>query len=120
MSHFTCYVNQYFCAISRVLYRIGNKKMPPYPGTRQSIEVNNIGNKQEKTLDAEEDSEDWAAQYQAYLEEQENVEDADQKGADDNDDDGEIVEGEDWAVQYAQHCEEKEKEFFRSYKIKEL
>ena len=29
-------------------------------------------------------------------------------------------EEEDWAIQYAKHCEEKEKEFFETYKTKEM
>mmetsp|Transcript_17931 Transcript_17931/g.38753 ORF Transcript_17931/g.38753 Transcript_17931/m.38753 type:complete len:91 (+) Transcript_17931:190-462(+) len=90
--------------------------MPPYPGLRHSMEVNN----EKETHDSKDDSEDWAAQYQAYLneEEVENEDESDKKnvtivGV-------EELEGEDWAVQYAKHCEEKEREYFESNKIKEV
>lgn len=66
------------------------------------------------TCDAGEDSEDWAAQYQAYLDEIE-VEkkiEVDLK-------DVQHVKVEDWALQYAQYCEEKEREFFGSRKTTE-
>ena len=92
--------------------------MPPYPGTRQSMEVQ--GNKKEESNDTKDDTDDWAAQYEAYLEEKElgNEDKVDQKQIDmDNDDEG--LEGEDWAAQYAKHCEEKEREFFESKKKKE-
>ena len=81
--------------------------MPPYEGVSQVVEVANglVDNK-----------EDWGAQYQAYLEEQEF------KSENESDEKGESKEiernGEDWAVQYQAHVEEKEKEFFESNKPK--
>ena len=73
-------------------------KMPRYPGTRQTMEVKIDGRKE--THDAGIDSDEWAAQYQAYLDENEVV--IEMKG-DRNMDVGD-VEVEDWAVQYAEHC----------------
>jgi len=79
-----------------------------------------VGEDEESNNDTKDDPDDWAAQYEAYLDgkELENEEKADQKHMDmDNNDEG--SEGEDWAAQYAKHCEEKEKEFFESKKSKE-
>jgi hypothetical protein len=75
--------------------------MPPYEGVSQVVEVANglVDNK-----------EDWGAQYQAYLEEQESDEKGEAKTGSNED--------EDWAVQYQAHVEEKEKEFFESNKPK--
>ena len=94
--------------------------MPPYPGLRHSMEVNT--NIREDTHGPGEEGEkenDWAADYQAYLEEQELETEANQKETDNK---NAVVEEdeEDWAIQYAKHCEEKEKEFFDSYKTKEM
>ncbi len=85
--------------------------MPRYPGTRQTMEVKiDSGRKEETPDDAGVDSDDWAAQYQAYLDENEfGIE---LRG--DRKTDVEDVEVEDWAVQYAKHCEETEVEFFAS------
>jgi hypothetical protein len=67
-----------------------------------------------KTRDAAVESEDWAIQYQAYLDEieVENKIDGDLK-------DVEHVKVEDWTLQYAQYCEEKEREFFGPRKTTE-
>ena len=73
------------------------------------------GRKKETPDDAGVDSDDWAAQYQAYLDENEfGIE---LRG--DRKTDVEDVEVEDWAVQYAKHCEETEVEFFASQKTTE-
>ena len=90
--------------------------MPPYPGLRHSMEVNT--NIREDTHGTGEE-EDWAAEYQAYLEKQELETEANIKKSDNKD---AVVEEdeEDWAMQYAKHCEEKEEEFFDSYKTKEM
>lgn len=90
--------------------------MPKYPGTRQSIEVSKSAvNKGGKPL--ADDSDDWAAQYQAYLDEQ----DAENEGAavrNEAEGNGEEAKDEggdgDWAVQYQKYCEEKEMDFFPS------
>lgn len=94
------------------------KKMPPYPGLRHSMELQ--ANDKAETIGTDDDADDWAAQYQAYLDEKELEHEvgADEKHLDVDKDD-EALEGEDWAVQYAKYCEEKEREFFESYKIKE-
>ena len=79
-------------------------RQPPYGGVSQVVEVAN-------------DVEDWGAQYQAYLEEQdqesenESDEKEESKKIESNEDD-------DWAIQYQAHVEEKEKEFFESNKPK--
>ena len=94
--------------------------MPPYPGLRHSMEVNtNIRVDTHGPGEEEEKADDWAAEYQAYLEKQELATEANQKETDNKD---AVVEEdeEDWAIQYAKHCEEKEKEFFDSYKTKEM
>jgi hypothetical protein len=66
----------------------------------------------------DQEEEDWAVQYQAYLDEKDAM----------LNEDGEDVpsrqgnkspQGEDWAVQYAEYCIEKEKEFFQYNQIKE-
>lgn len=90
--------------------------MPPYPGLRHSMEVNT--NIREDTHGPVEED-DWADEYQAYLEKQELETEANQKESDNKD---AVVEEdeEDWAMQYAKHCEEKEEEFFDSYKTKEM
>ena len=80
--------------------------MPPYRGVSQVVEVAN---------NVEDNEEDWGAQYQAYLEEQELKNESDEKGET-------KIESkeEDWAVQYQAHVEEKEKEFFESNKPKRI
>lgn len=57
------------------------------------------------------DEEDWAAQYQAYLDEKESTDQDDTKQPSKV---GEVPVGEDWAIQYAEYCTEKEKEFFET------
>lgn len=91
--------------------------MPPYPGLRHSMEV-----KERKDSEEDDADDDWAAQYQAYLEEKElETEDtSDQKDAEKNSGNDVVLEEEDWAIQYAKHCEEQEREFFGSNKIKEV
>jgi len=82
----------------------------PYTGISQVMELAN---------GVEYDEEDWGAQYQAYLEEQElkSENESDEKGKtkkiESNEDD-------DWAVQYQAHVEEKEKEFFEPNKPKRI
>ena len=77
--------------------------MPPYPGLRHSIEVH----------DATPNSEDWASQYQAYLEGKEVAPEMNRDPktlpAPANRYD---LEEESWAVQYAKYCEEKERDLF--------
>ena len=83
--------------------------MPPYGGVSQVVEIAN---------DVEDNEEDWGAQYQAYLKEQELKSENDiseEKG----EAKGESKE-EDWAIQYQAHVEEKEKEFFESNKPKRI
>lgn len=69
------------------------------------------------------DDEDWAVQYQEYLEEKERndreqakVMDSERDGGEEEEEeeDTEDDEEEDWALQYAKYCEEKEREFFES------
>ena len=81
--------------------------MPDYPDVSQIVEIAN---------DVEDNEEDWGAQYQAYLEEQELKNESDEKG----EAKGGSNEDEDWAVQYQAHVEEKEKEFFESNKPKRI
>lgn len=83
--------------------------MPPYHGMRHSMEVGQI----RTPHDATPTSEDWAAQYQAYLEE---------KGvAFETNSDRNILpktaivselEEESWTVEYAKYCEERERDLF--------
>lgn len=80
--------------------------MPDYEGVSQIVEVAN-------GIDDEE--EDWGAQYQAYLEEQELKNESGEKGEAKRE-----RNGEDWAVQYQAHVEEKEKEFFEINKPKRI
>lgn len=77
------------------------------------------GGDEEGASDANDDSEDWAAQYQAYLNESE-LENSNGGSDEENGKSGddEELEVEEWAVQYAKHCEEKEKEFLASIEIK--
>ena len=98
-----------------------NEKMPPYQGLRQSMEVRTGEGTENAENDAEEDdSEDWGAQYQAYLDEQElERDDALATNEPVKSNDAEVIEGEDWAIQYAEYCEEKERDFFESNRIKE-
>mmetsp|Transcript_11289 Transcript_11289/g.24455 ORF Transcript_11289/g.24455 Transcript_11289/m.24455 type:complete len:89 (-) Transcript_11289:29-295(-) len=87
--------------------------MPPYPGMRHSMELRRIVD-EEETIDTRDDPDDWAAQYQAYLDEEE-LENEEAKGSQNKGADiDQALEGEDWAVQYAKYCEEKEREFFES------
>ena len=80
--------------------------MPPYPGLRHCMEVQN---------DKLEDEDDWAAQYQAYLDEKDAVDTIEKVSSKRED----VVDGEDWAVQYVEYCTEKEKAFFESNQTKE-
>lgn len=91
-------------------------KMPRYPGTRQTMEIKIDGGRKKETRDdAGVDSDDWAAQYQAHLDENEfGIEMRGDRKTDVGD-----AEVEDWAVQYAKHCEETEAEFFASRKTTE-
>ena len=93
--------------------------MPPYPGLRHSMKVNKLVNNTEETNNVEDDPDDWAAQYQEYLDENDVLETEDEDDKKDVDSDDENPEEEDWAVQYARYCEEKESEFFESIKIRE-
>jgi len=84
--------------------------MPPYGGVSQVVEIAN---------DVQDDDEDWGAQYQAYLEEQELK--SENNGSDEKRESKKIESNEeDWAVQYQAHVEEKEKEFFESNKPKRI
>jgi hypothetical protein len=58
---------------------------------------NNVENNKDST-------EDWATQYQNYLNKKADKQKEDVKS---------IEEEEDWAVQYAKYCDEKEKNFFQ-------
>ena len=97
------------------------EKMPPYPGLRHTMEVLTGEGMENANNDAEEDdAEDWGAQYQAYLDEQElERDDASTRNEPAKKDEAEALEGDDWAIQYAKHCEEKEREFFEQNRIKE-
>ena len=99
ISFFYCYHTSYV-----VLYWY--IKMPRYPGTRQSVEMieldkngtcNNVENNKDST-------EDWATQYQDYLNKKADEQKEEVKSSE---------EEEDWAVQYAKYCYEKEKDFFQ-------
>ena len=87
--------------------------MPPYPEVRQCIELSNSSNEKVKVLEhnMSDKEEDWAAQYQAYLDEKDACigDQTDEK----------LADGGDWAEQYAAYCAEKEKAFFESYQVKE-
>eukprot|EP00956_Cyclotella_meneghiniana_P010149 scaffold13986_cov58-Cyclotella_meneghiniana.AAC.3 len=93
----------------------GVSQMPPYPGLRHCMEITNEPVRSDEVNENTDDDEDWAAQYQAYLDEQdalkedETVEKTETQGN---------IEGEDWAVQYAEYCMEKEKEFFETNPLK--
>ena len=91
-------------------------KMPRYHGTRQTVEIKIDGGRKKETHDdAGVDSDDWAAQYQTYLDGNEfGIEMRGDRKTDVGD-----AEVEDWAVQYANHCEETEAEFFASRKTTE-
>jgi hypothetical protein len=89
--------------------------MPHYPGLRHSMEVVQIKDSvRGNSHDATPDSEDWAAQYQAYLEGKEvapetmNCDPTTLPTTADRSD----SEEESWAVQYAKYCEEKERDLF--------
>eukprot|EP00970_Alexandrium_tamarense_P004588 scaffold766_cov210-Alexandrium_tamarense.AAC.37 len=98
--------------------------MPPYPGLRHSMEISNITPQKDeaiKTLEDDGVEEDWAAQYQEYLNEKEaHVLDEGDDPRDSNNAVEVKEEDDDWGAQYAKYCTEKENEFFDSYKIKEL
>lgn len=84
--------------------------MPPYPGVRQSMEVKKT---KSKVQAATSESEDWAAQYQAYLEEKEVASEVNRDHSDlSNTADVSETEEESWTVQYAKYCEEKERDLF--------
>ncbi|KAL7540009.1 hypothetical protein ACHAXR_009788 [Thalassiosira sp. AJA248-18] len=96
-------------------------RMPPYPGLRHSMEVYSSIGEEKDAHEKEDDPDDWANQYQAYLDEQESLDNEDainQKDIITLDEDEEL-EGEDWAIEYAKYCEEKEREFFESNKTNE-
>lgn len=95
--------------------------MPPYPGLRHSMEVYSSMEEEKDAHEKEDDPDDWANQYQAYLDEQESLENEDAINQKDiiTLDEAEELEGEDWAIQYAKYCEEKEREFFESNKTNE-
>lgn len=93
--------------------------MPPYPGLRQCMEVSSPQNSSKEEIKcSENDEEDWAAQYQAYLDEKEIVEKHNDTSAGNNSE-TDVLEGEDWAIQYAEYCTKKEKEFFLSNPTKD-
>jgi hypothetical protein len=90
--------------------------MPRYPGTRQSVEIIELekketGNAAGKIDDLKE--EDWATQYQDYLNEK-----LTGLRTDDHEDVKSGEEEEDWAVQYANYCDEKEKDLFQQSSCK--
>jgi hypothetical protein len=68
----------------------------------------------------EEDEEDWALQYQAYLDEKDVLLNEDDDDKVPSKQEKSSPQGQDWAVEYAQYCIEKEKEFFESNRSKEL
>ena len=89
--------------------------MPPYPGLRHSMEVLQIKESaRENSHDATPDSEDWAAQYQAYLEGKEVAPETTNCGPTTlpTTVDRSVSEEESWAVQYAKYCEGKERDLF--------
>jgi len=61
---------------------------------------------------------DWAIQYQAYLDNKEAIVDEQENYSLENQNDKKVLKGEDWAVQYAEYCVEKENEIFSSYQNK--
>ena len=76
------------------------------------------------SLDTNDKSDDWALEYQAYLDEQEQLEKENENNLEDlaisdKHEEKEEEHKEDWAVQYQAYCEEKERKFFDNYKIKE-
>lgn len=87
--------------------------MPPYPGLRHCMEIANerMSSLSDKVDDSSQDDQDWAVQYQAYLDEQDAMQQHEHQGTAE-------IQGEDWAVQYAEHCMEKEKEFFETNPLK--
>ena len=78
--------------------------MPPYKGISQVFEVPSISMKKQNSK--EDNNLDWAAEYQKYLNEKEQLSMNDDKATISN----ENVE--DWAVEYQKYCEEKEKKLF--------
>lgn len=91
--------------------------MPPYPGLRHcmelSIGVSSDGSKTSKSKqETIADEDDWAAQYQAYLDEKDAC--INQQEEAEIQKEERVLKGEDWdwAVQYAEYCIEKENEFF--------
>jgi len=77
------------------------------------MEVVQMKNTTAKVQDAKSDSEDWAAQYQAYLEEKEVASEVNRDHIDlSNTADVSETEEESWTVQYAKYCEEKERDLF--------
>jgi hypothetical protein len=92
--------------------------MPPYPELRHCMEVGNglISDSQSKAEVKSVDEDDWAAQYQAYLDEKDTIENQESEGATATND-KKVTNEEDWAVQYAEYCIEKEKDFFASYPL---
>lgn len=89
--------------------------MPPYPGLRHCMEITNEPVRSDEVYENTDDDEDWGAQYQAYLDEQDAlIEDETGKRTETQGD----IEGEDWAVQYAEYCIEKEKDFFETNPLK--
>ena len=71
---------------------------------------------EEETKNLEKEEEDWAAQYQAYLDEKETTEKHIDKNASNNPE-SDVLDGEDWAIQYAEYCAQKEKEFFEANRV---
>ncbi len=87
--------------------------MPAFPGLRHSMEVQNDNTTDAHLHDAvASDLEDWATQYQSYLDEK----DVAEKYCDHEyltmNADSSAAEGESWAVEYATFCEEKERSLF--------
>jgi hypothetical protein len=82
------------------------------------MEVSNglISDSQSKAEVKSVDEDDWAAQYQAYLDEKDTIENQESEGATATND-KKVTNEEDWAVQYAEYCIEKEKDFFASYPL---
>ncbi|KAL3807978.1 hypothetical protein ACHAXA_000948 [Cyclostephanos tholiformis] len=88
---------------------IGGRFLPPalaekYGIRTMEVKMDRGDDSHRETLDPGVDSDDWAAQYQEYLDE--NVV---QAGIDADIKDEEV---DDWTVQYAKYCEERESEFF--------
>ncbi|KAL3760920.1 hypothetical protein ACHAWU_009599 [Discostella pseudostelligera] len=87
---------------------IGGRFLPPAMAEKYGIRKT-----KSKVQAATSESEDWAAQYQAYLEEKEVASEVNRDHIDlSNTADVSETEEESWTVQYAKYCEEKERDLF--------